>query len=459
MSIQSALSSLLVVFLAATVCAQETPLRSGATVREERPFAGAAQLDRRALLAEVVRRNPTLEAARLAWKAAAARPSQEAFLPNPMLSFGAAPASFAGSGLRFGQQIELSQDFTLPARRRLRAGRATAEASGAAADFCSTLLDLLSVASQLYDDDYLASRSLAVVAQHRALLAELQRVATARYAAGLAPQLDLLQAELESAKVLHRQVELEAERGRIASRLTALLHLPEDYALPPPVSELPIPSSVAEFGALSPSALAERPEVAARASQVDAQRASVALARLAGVPDLSLHASYDSMWDERGYRWMAGVAISLPIRQHLASQQAEAEARLARAQAELAATEDRIRAEVRSAVIGLQEAHHLLTIFASRMLPAARDQVQAARSGYETGRGNFLGVIDAERSLRDVELGQAQAVADFYRKQADLDRAVGRLPDGLPATLLEPATEPPCPLASPLDQGRERGTR
>ncbi|HEY0783669.1 MAG TPA: hypothetical protein VGE98_14510, partial [Thermoanaerobaculia bacterium] len=106
MSIQSVLSSLLVVFLAATVRAQEPPRSgAGAPAGEARPFAGAAQLDRGALLAEVVRRNPTLEAARLAWRAAAARPSQEGSLPDPMLSFGMAPASLAGSGLRFGQQI------------------------------------------------------------------------------------------------------------------------------------------------------------------------------------------------------------------------------------------------------------------------------------------------------------------------------------------------------------------
>ncbi|HEY0781422.1 MAG TPA: TolC family protein, partial [Thermoanaerobaculia bacterium] len=354
----------------------------------------------------------------------------------------------------------LSQDLPLPARRKLRTARAVAEASGAAADFRSTLLDLLTVASQLYDDDYLATRSLAVVAQHRALLTELQRVATARYAAGLAPQQDPLQAELEGAMMLHRQVELEAERERIESRLGALLHLPEDYPLPPPASELPFPNTVPDFRALAPSALASRPEVAARVSEVQAQRASVALARLASTPDLSLRGSYDSMWDERGYRWMAGIAVNLPVRhERLASQQAEAEARLARAQAELAATEDRIRAEVRSAVVELQEAHHLLAIFASRMLPAARDQVQAARSGYETGRGSFLGVIDAERSLRDVELGQAQAVADFYRKQADLDRAVGRLPEGLPPTLLEPATALPSALPNPLDNARKGGSR
>ncbi|HYL05514.1 MAG TPA: TolC family protein [Thermoanaerobaculia bacterium] len=453
----------------------------GAAPSDE-PFAGAPRLDRRALLAAVARRNPTLEAARLAWQAAAARPPLERALPDPMLSYGVAPGSIAGGGRRFGQQIELSQDLPLPGRRRLRAEQAAARARGAAADYREALLDLLTTASRLYDDDWLVERSLAIVGQHRALLAELQRVAAGRYAAGLVPQQDPIQAELEGAKMLHRQVELEAEREAITTRLAALLHLPADHPLPPPSpAEAPAveagpeaaaparaapavggtPAAAPPAGVMSAAALAERPEVAARAAEVEAQRAAVALARLAGTPDLALRGSYDSMWDAPGYRWTAGIAVNLPVRrERLAGQRAEAEARLARARAELAAAEDRIRAEGRTAVIAVDEAGHLQTIFESRLLPAARDQVQAARSGFETGRGSFLGMIDAERSLRDVELGREQAVADLHRKQAELDRALGRLPAGLPPELLDPAAaraaaaSPPAPAAT-----REGGPR
>jgi len=461
-----ALSLILLVFLTAAARARQEPqppgtgAAAGATVAAAGdPFAGAARLDRRALLAEVARRNPTLEAARLAWQAAAARPPQERALPDPMLSYEVAPGSIAGSSLRFGQAIELSQDLPLPGRRRLRGERAAAEARGVAADYRSVLLDLLTTASQLYDDDCLVSRSLAIVAQHRALLAELQEAAAGRYAAGLVPQQDPIQAELEGSKVLHRQVELEAEREAIASRLTALLHLPADHALPPPSVELEPPEAgQPDPGALVAAALAARPELAARTAAVEAQRAALALARLAGRPDLALRGSYDSMWNEPGYRWMAGVAVNLPVRRdRLASQRVEAEARLAQAQAELAATEDRIRAEVRNAAIEVREAHHLLAIFADRLLPAARDQVHAARSGFETGRGSFLGVIDAERSLRDVELGREQAVTDLHRKLAELDRAMGRLPAGLPAALLEPGAERPALGSPPLPHHGDEG--
>jgi cobalt-zinc-cadmium efflux system outer membrane protein len=428
------------------------------------PFANAATLDRQSLLSAVTWRNPTLSAARSAWQAAAARPSVERALPDPMLSYGLAPLSIAGGSLRLGQQIEVSQELPLPSRRRLRGERAQAEAAGIAADFRQAMLELLARASTLYDDYYAVSRALAIYDQHRTLLGELQRVATARYAAGLTPQQDPIQAELESSRVLHRRIELAAERERIVGRLDLLLHLPADHPLPPPPAELPSPIPRAlELDALTRSALARRPELASQSARVEAQRAALELAELARRPDLGVRGSYDSLWSEPGYRWMVGVSLNLPLRrERLAGQRTEARARLEQAEAELAASEDRIRSEVREAAIGVEEAQHLLEIYAARLLPAARDQVSASRAGFETGRSSFLALIDAERSLRDVELGREQAVADLHREQAELDRAVGRLPAGLPAELLEPGGPGAAPRSAegrPNAANSEGGSR
>lgn len=52
----------------------------------ETPFPGAAVLDRRALVEEVLRRNPSLESMRQAWRAALARYPQETALDDPRSS-------------------------------------------------------------------------------------------------------------------------------------------------------------------------------------------------------------------------------------------------------------------------------------------------------------------------------------------------------------------------------------
>jgi outer membrane protein TolC len=67
-------------------------------------------------------------------------------------------------------------------------------------------------------------------------------------------------------------------------------------------------------------------------------------------------------------------------------------------------------------------------LYRNRILPAARDQIAAARAGFETGANSMLSLIDAERSLRSAELNYHQALADANSRRAELDRALGRMP-------------------------------
>jgi outer membrane protein TolC len=65
-------------------------------------------------------------------------------------------------------------------------------------------------------------------------------------------------------------------------------------------------------------------------------------------------------------------------------------------------------------------------------LPAARAQIDVARSGYVTGQSGFQALIDAERSLRTVELNYQQALATLGERRAELVRTVGRIPGQSP---------------------------
>jgi outer membrane protein TolC len=69
-----------------------------------------------------------------------------------------------------------------------------------------------------------------------------------------------------------------------------------------------------------------------------------------------------------------------------------------------------------------------MQLFGNRLLPASRDQVEAALAGYETGRNSFLTLIVAERNLRDTELGYEAARTNVSRRYAELQRAIGRIP-------------------------------
>jgi outer membrane protein TolC len=52
----------------------------------------------------------------------------------------------------------------------------------------------------------------------------------------------------------------------------------------------------------------------------------------------------------------------------------------------------------------------------------ARDRLAASRAAFESGEGTFLELIDADRGLRNAELGAEEAVVTLWRRRAELAR-------------------------------------
>src|SRR5688572_1400475 len=244
--------------------------RSAPAPAHDDPFARHPTLERGALVAAVLARNPSIAAARWAWRAALARHPQETALEDPMLAYELAPRSIGEADVDTGQRIVLSQAFPFPGKLAIRGEVALAEAEEAASDFAAVRLRTAALASLLYDELYLAERKLAVNDVHRALLAELREVAIARYEAGAATQQDPLEAELAEAELLHRDVALRADRRIVREQLNVLLHRAPGLALPPlpPALDAPPPGPAA-YG--TGSAAPERPELRAAEARVRAR--------------------------------------------------------------------------------------------------------------------------------------------------------------------------------------------
>lgn len=414
----------------------EAPSASRRAAVDDDPFAGAATLERDALVREVLRRNPTLDASRAAWRAALAREPQERALPDPMLEYAVGPWSFGKAMYDDAHMVELRQPLPFPGKLALRGEIALAEAEAMALDHDAARVRTVQLAAVAFEDWAFAHRAEAITREHLALLDELQRVATERYAAGLVSQEAPLQAEVERAMLEHRAVELESERRIAGERINALLHRRPELPLPgPPAADAegePAAPPHVDAAAASARALASRPELRAADARALARERGVALAQREFLPDFEVFGRYDGFWQENPLRGSVGVAVNLPL--GLARRQGaleESRAELARALGERARTEDRIRLAAVSAAERLREAWHLYELSRDRLLPAARDRAAAARAAFETGQEGFSTVIDAERVLRASELEHASARANLGRRRAELDRALGALPAGV----------------------------
>jgi len=224
-------------------------------------------------------------------------------------------------------------------------------------------------------------------------------------------------------------VVLESERGIVVARINGLLHRRPHLSLPQPPERIEADlQEPARSTALQDEALRSRPEIRKSQSQIRGGRTAVDLAKREYYPDFGVATSYNSMWQAKEHRWTAGVSLNLPV-QVGARRGAvdEAEARLLEEQYELRVVADEVRVEVESARQRLLEAQHVVRLYRGRLLPAARAQIEAARIGYETGRNTFQALIDAERSVRTLDIEYQRALAQLGQRQAELERVVGRV--------------------------------
>lgn len=182
-------------------------------------------------------------------------------------------------------------------------------------------------------------------------------------------------------------------------------------------------------GRLETEAVNHRPDIAGARQHARAEEARAERAERESYPDVTVSTSYNSMWDAPEHRWMVGLSFNLPVQTgRRRGAVDEANAMRAKYEADAARMSDMARTQVVVAVKQLEEASHVLHIFEERLLPIARQQVDAARAAFISSQAPFVAAIDAEKNLRGVELDQQVAQADYDRRRGELDRALGRMP-------------------------------
>jgi cobalt-zinc-cadmium efflux system outer membrane protein len=392
---------------------------------------GAPALERAAYVRAVLHRNPSIEAARQGWRAAIARVRQSGSFEDPMVTLEVAPLSIASSTARLGYSATVSQRVPWPGKLSLEESVAKAEAEAARSDFEATRRELALTAALLYDQYFIASRSLEVNAQHVVLMRELKAAALAQLESGRATAQDPLQAEAELTHMEHDAVILASQHDVTVAQMNELLHRDPDVPLPPPTNELALPSApdIREAKKLEDEAAGRRPEIQAALLHARAEQARAERAERESYPDVTLSTTYNSMWDTPEHRWMVGLGLNLPVvLARRAGAADEANASRARFEAEAAQIVDQTRADVVVAMKRLEEANHVLHLFEQRLIPVARDLVDAARAGFIASRTDFATVIAAEKNLRSAELEYQVARANFDRRRAELDHTLGRMP-------------------------------
>ena len=392
--------------------------------QEVAPFPANEPLTPEHLVAAVLQRNPSLEAQRAAMTEAAARIKTAGALDDPMLSVSVPPATI-GKAVGTREDVQVSQALPWWGTRTAREAVARAMADAASQDVQSLALRLRAVSQSAFADWRYIHAALEVNRHHQTLYTELREAAKTRFAAGLASQQDVLQADVERTMLRQEALELTQRQLTIQAGINALLNRPADAPLPspgpiPPINNLP------PLAALESFALEQHPDVRQLQFQERVASEQMTLAEKARYPSVVLSAGYNSMWDDPDMRATIGISINVPLDQ--GKRRAEIDAARAnahRAEASLTDLGAHLRGDLAAAYAAADESRQSLALYRDQLVPLADSTLSVARSEYAAGQNNFLYVINAERGWLDAELGLARAESELFRRLAELGRLAG----------------------------------
>ena len=366
---------------------------------------GVARLTRRQAIAEALARNPTIRMAGEQVAQARARVRQATALPEPELDL-----SVLGdrANLRPGRPTETDVGVGIvvpfPTKTMLAGRVARGDLGGSQAGLTLQRQLVVLATNQAYD-------SLLVAEQHRRDLEEARQLTQsflqktqARFAAGTAPRLDVIKAQVALAQaendLIANELGVSTARSALNRLLGRVLGAPIE-----PVDSLSVPPPVPALEELEALAMARRPELAAmRAEQAGARAGAPA-----GRPVLHSRHRRERLARERvrrttrlqhrrGHRDPA-LLLAAPARRS-GRGGSTASSSWPRAYADLAA---QVGEDVRNAYADRDRRLRQVVYLRDQLLPAAREAYRVASASYAWAAPSALEVLDAQRTLLDAQ--------------------------------------------------------
>lgn len=386
-------------------------------------------------LLEIAReKNPEFASMRLEAAAARERPESAAALPDPTFRVELMDVTNAGTQAgpnllpgRIGStKYTVMQMLPWFGKRGAMREAAEADAQSASSRADATWQELAMRIKSAYAQYYLAAGNVRLTREVLELLAQLESVAQARYAGGLAAQQDAIRAQVEQTSMSADLVMQESDRRRAAARLNALASRPASAPLADPESLRPLPPLAKLRAAdLEERARAKSPLIAAEEARARSAGKMAELADLNRYPDLTVGLSPTQM-GSRIADWGVMLEVSIPLQQSSRrAREREARAMLDAARARTEAATTAAMGELSESLAGLDAARRTEALAASSLLPQAELTYQSALAGYENGKVDFATLLDAQRQILRAKQERLKAQAEAQMRLAEIERIVG----------------------------------
>ena len=391
-----------------------------------------------ALVEAALANNPELKASESRWQMFASKVKQAGALDDPMvmLKVQNTPARepfVFNKDTQSAKVIGISQQLPFWGKRGLRRDVARYEADSYHWAFEERKLELTRMIKESYYQIWAVDKGLEIVSKNLRILTDFVTITELKYSVGQGVQQDIFKAGLEKSKMLDMQITLQQQRKSLEATFNYLLCRPGNTPVGP-VADFTLPFITLSREQLNETAIEQRPQIKSLSSLENKAEASRRLARKEFYPDFNLSAEYmirdavsTEMASDPGDNMVSiGVTFNLPVQQRKRQAMvAESTFEKSMATEELNALKNSISYTINENLAQLERRRKLVELYKGGLIPQAAQSLESALIGYRVGKVDFLTLLDSRMNLFNLERELYESQADYMRKLAQLEAAIG----------------------------------
>jgi outer membrane protein TolC len=384
------------------------------------------------LVTELIQNNPDLQAARAAARAARANAGVQGGLAAPQVGvdFYQTPIASFPDPLKDNHEIDYfaQQDVMFPGRLIALGTAENRRADRLEQDAKMRELRLIRNLKSAYYELYETDRKLEINQRNQELMRQLQDIARKQYELGLGNQSDMLRAQTEVSSLQNTALILTQSQTAAAAELNALLNRAPDTAVGV-IPEPEIPAARWTLAQLTPRAEQYQPELKSAQAGIETARAERGAAFWGFFPDFMVRGMYQDMRGLDGNFWSLMAGATLPIFPWALPKTVggyeQAGANLELAEADARQTKNRVLAQLQQSLARVRSNQDSLRLTRDTILPQSEQTLESTLAAYQTGKRDFMTVLDAYRMVWTARENYVMAVKNLLVSQADLEQAVG----------------------------------
>jgi outer membrane protein, heavy metal efflux system len=385
-----------------------------------------------AFITEAIQNNPQLRAARNRTEAAKTKIDQLTSWEPPQLGveFYQIPIQSFPNPVKNNLEMDYSLQQMIPFPGKLSTMGSAAENNAEMIDQNYKALErkFIRDLKSAYYDLYLVQHKIQINTENQDLMRSFVDIARKQYEVGMGKQVDILRAQTELSTLANDGINLRKEKQVVEAMVNTILNRPVNSPLGPvPEIEKDFPEWT--FEQLQPLSLEARPELKAMNYSIDMNKAELSLSKREYLPDVMARVMYKDMAMTPNDYWSVMVGISIPLSPwssgKYTSKVEENEINVRRAEDDVAAMKNMTSFEVQDALVKMQTNKNLVDLYRNTVIPQSEQTLQSTLSAYQTGKTEFLMMIDAYRMVLMSKLNYYMSVVNYMSSQAALEQAVG----------------------------------